>query len=493
MASLLHLHTNAALPFGSPTSFPCVDCGLLTVTGEFCGGSPHTVGFNGCFATNRIATDYPAEQYDGMYTPLCTYCETRHDHCRFCRRVSSCTPPTRKHHWSETHEEPPRHSAEICSLPNENQRLEAANEALTQKLHQAQLAERTLLQTGISRETDLAGLEEEIRRLKLQYEGSPPEEDQANSTHCMICTNCTMEITIRTNPVQGITMEGASLLYPKTTHGSNDLNNSNLRYWMCTPCYEDQTANNQHIHLSPTNSLDPSRSLRAIPSRAPVLNSSPFCSRPATTRPAIYERAAFRPPLIKAHSWPRLARTDELAQILTHHHDEMASLSHDSALFLHSALDLRETQKNELAHLHQSSARWQEVAQQLGAANVALMQELDQAQRSVTTRQQITMEREVRPLKQQIAALKQQAKNWKLRYEAILYDMKSSGGDRPRCTICNKVNTISTIWRDTSEDTGLPATPSLPDPGEWLLATTENGHFLDRWMCTPCFQQAHQR
>ena len=239
MASLLHLHTNAALPFGSPTSFPCVDCGLLTVTGEYCDGSPHTVGFNGCLATNRIATDYPAEQYDGMYTPLCTYCETRHDHCRFCRRVSSCTPPTRKHHWSETHEEPPRHNAEICSLPNENQRLEAANEVLTRKLHQAQLVERTLLQTGISRETDLAGLEEEIRRLKLQYEGSPPEEDQANSTHCMICTNCTMEITIRTNPVQGITMEGASLLYPKTTHGSNDLNNSNLRYWMCTPCYED--------------------------------------------------------------------------------------------------------------------------------------------------------------------------------------------------------------------------------------------------------------
>ena len=92
------LHVSCALPPEAPTSFPCVDCGLLT--GNFCDGSPHSVGYNGCFSVNRLPKDYPSEMYGGMYTPLCTYCETRFGYCRFCRGVASCTPPNRNHHWS---------------------------------------------------------------------------------------------------------------------------------------------------------------------------------------------------------------------------------------------------------------------------------------------------------------------------------------------------------------------------------------------------------
>ena len=82
-----------------PTPFPCVDCGLLTW--NFCDGGG-SVGYDRCFAANRVANDYPAKVYKQMRTPLCAYCETCFDHCRFCRGVDSCTPPNRTHHWSGT-------------------------------------------------------------------------------------------------------------------------------------------------------------------------------------------------------------------------------------------------------------------------------------------------------------------------------------------------------------------------------------------------------
>ena len=92
------LHVSCALPSGAPMSFPCVDCGLLT--GNFCDGSPHSVGYNKCYSVNRVPKDFPSEMYSAMSTPLCTYCETRFSYCRFCRGVASCTPPNRKQHWS---------------------------------------------------------------------------------------------------------------------------------------------------------------------------------------------------------------------------------------------------------------------------------------------------------------------------------------------------------------------------------------------------------
>ena len=95
---------------GEETSgFPCVDCGLLT--GNFCDGSP-TVGFDKCFAHDRVPQDYPVVKFVGFRTPLCTYCETCSEFCRFCRGLKGCTPPTRIRHWSGV---PPCESREFTA------------------------------------------------------------------------------------------------------------------------------------------------------------------------------------------------------------------------------------------------------------------------------------------------------------------------------------------------------------------------------------------
>ena len=92
------LQVTGITPSGTATKFPCVDCGLMT--GNFCDGSPSSVGYDRCFSTDRVPKDFSPEVYSQMRTPLCTYCETRFGHCRFCRGVSSCTPPNCTHHWS---------------------------------------------------------------------------------------------------------------------------------------------------------------------------------------------------------------------------------------------------------------------------------------------------------------------------------------------------------------------------------------------------------
>ena len=85
-------------PDGSATSFPCVDCGLIT--GNFCDGGA-SVGFDQCLASQRVPRDYSKTVGIGMQrTPLCSYCETLYEYCSFCRGVKSCTPYTRHHHWS---------------------------------------------------------------------------------------------------------------------------------------------------------------------------------------------------------------------------------------------------------------------------------------------------------------------------------------------------------------------------------------------------------
>ena len=241
---------------------------------------------------------------------------------------------------------------------------------------------------------------------------------------------------------------------------------------------DDETTNEKDHNVRPTSPPDFARVLRMISlSRAPGHDSSPSSSHPGTMRPVNYERAALRPPLVKAHSWPRLTRTEDLAQVLAYHHEEVTRISGNCA-DMSSALDLLETREDELARLYNEN-------QQLEAANVVLWQELDQAQRTGTTLRQIGKEREAN-----LAVLKQEAKNWKLQYEATLYDEHRADNDEDRahCMICNKINTR----RDASEDTGQSAAASLPDPGEWFPATAECGHFLDRWMCTSCFQQSYQ-
>ena len=87
-----------AVPAGTPTTFPCVDCGLMT--GNFCDGSPSSVGYDRCFTADRVPKDFPPEVYGQMRTPLCSYCETCFGYCRFCCGVSGCTPPNRTCHWS---------------------------------------------------------------------------------------------------------------------------------------------------------------------------------------------------------------------------------------------------------------------------------------------------------------------------------------------------------------------------------------------------------
>ena len=82
-------------PPGAQTAYPCVDCGLMT--GNFCDGGI-TVAYNHCFASHRVPADYLDNE--GQRTPLCSYCETLSQFCRFCRRVHSCTPPNRHKHWS---------------------------------------------------------------------------------------------------------------------------------------------------------------------------------------------------------------------------------------------------------------------------------------------------------------------------------------------------------------------------------------------------------
>ena len=69
------------LAMGSVTMLcrPCVGCGLYT--GRFC---------DHCLAKDRI----PSEEWaHNQHMPLCSGCDLRWGACRFCRGVSSCTPP----------------------------------------------------------------------------------------------------------------------------------------------------------------------------------------------------------------------------------------------------------------------------------------------------------------------------------------------------------------------------------------------------------------
>lgn len=101
------LQTLWGAPRGSPTSFPCVDCGV--VTGNFCDGGI-SVDYNHCYAKERVPADYL--NAGTLRTPLCSYCETMYAFCRFCRGIRGCTPFTTKDHWSGV---PPHLSRQVTS------------------------------------------------------------------------------------------------------------------------------------------------------------------------------------------------------------------------------------------------------------------------------------------------------------------------------------------------------------------------------------------
>ena len=78
-----------------------VDCGLMT--GNFCDGGPALKYKDTCYASDRDPRGFP--EVSNQRTPLCTFCETSLEYCRFCRGVSSCTPPPTEFHWSGTPQE----------------------------------------------------------------------------------------------------------------------------------------------------------------------------------------------------------------------------------------------------------------------------------------------------------------------------------------------------------------------------------------------------
>ena len=62
---------------------PCVDCGL--VTGNFCDGINVQ-----CSAEARgLAEKWCRNQR----TQFCSHCEAKRPACRFCLKITSCTPP----------------------------------------------------------------------------------------------------------------------------------------------------------------------------------------------------------------------------------------------------------------------------------------------------------------------------------------------------------------------------------------------------------------
>ena len=82
-------------PPDSPTSWPCADCGLRT--GNFCDGGPRFNLKDLCYACHWNPRDFAEST---QRTPLCSFCETLHKYCRFCRGVAGCTPPARDTRWS---------------------------------------------------------------------------------------------------------------------------------------------------------------------------------------------------------------------------------------------------------------------------------------------------------------------------------------------------------------------------------------------------------
>ena len=126
-----------------PPTIPCVDCGLIT--GNFCDGAPASVGLDQCYATKRVPNDYPREVFGLRRTPLCTFCESRFLYCRFCRGVTSCTPPSRHEHWSGFPSSRSRQFteeiAQLCIRKEHHLREQIRREAFIDPAHPADPAE----------------------------------------------------------------------------------------------------------------------------------------------------------------------------------------------------------------------------------------------------------------------------------------------------------------------------------------------------------------
>ena len=115
-----------------PQTLPCVDCGLMT--GNFCDGGPALNYEDRCYANQRDPHGYPFPM-STRRTPLCTYCETSLNYCRYCRGVSSCTPPPTQVHWSGTRNAMARKSEEASAVvpaPGGSRQTQATTDQTTQ-------------------------------------------------------------------------------------------------------------------------------------------------------------------------------------------------------------------------------------------------------------------------------------------------------------------------------------------------------------------------
>ena len=133
-------------PPGAQTAYPCVDCGLMT--GNFCDGGI-TVAYDHCFASERVPADYLDNE--GQRTPLCSYCETLSQFCRFCRRVHSCTPPNRHRHWSGVPQSQSRQFSSAAAA------FARARQSQSQSRAQSQTSTTPRSQTSTEREAALIG------------------------------------------------------------------------------------------------------------------------------------------------------------------------------------------------------------------------------------------------------------------------------------------------------------------------------------------------
>ena len=109
---------------------PCVDCGL--VTGCYC---------DWCRAADRLPDEEWADGH--QMTPLCTFCDRKHDACHYCRGQLWCVPPPHLSAGSQSPEQtmpdvppgaPPGHLTwhEPIEFPSEAATHNATQQALSE-------------------------------------------------------------------------------------------------------------------------------------------------------------------------------------------------------------------------------------------------------------------------------------------------------------------------------------------------------------------------
>ena len=80
-AVMVHMAQDAYAVMAHVAQPACVNCGKRT--GNFCDSREEE-----CFASDRLGGAWPC----GWRTPLCTFCERKHEFCFFCLGISWARP-----------------------------------------------------------------------------------------------------------------------------------------------------------------------------------------------------------------------------------------------------------------------------------------------------------------------------------------------------------------------------------------------------------------